>query len=42
MEPINFLVFDGNWIDNFDLCFYGRVDVDLVHYGDERYFKSFC
>ena len=43
-------VFDGIWIDNVDLCFYGCVDVYLVqsrcvdvylvHYGDEIYFQN--
>ena len=38
MEFMRSLVFDRIWIDTVDLYFYGSVDVDLFHYGGERYF----
>ena len=35
------LVFYRIFIGNVYLYFYGRVDVDLVHYGGETYFQFF-
>ena len=42
IEFMRSLVFDGIWIYSVDFYFYGRVDVDLVNSGGERYWQNFC